>query len=211
MFEFLRVSLFSAVLLLVSAGAKASWQEASAAVDQASASMMQVLNKGELRQPEQLDQLLIEIEQILNPVVDFEYVSKRVMGKYYRRVDSEQQNAFSGVFKDTMIRTFSKSLAEFDIVRYEMAPEGKPSHKPKKQIVSVYIYSAKGDQYTLVYYMLKQDDGWKLVNVLVDGINLRLNFKNQFAEMVSRAGGDVSQVISDWKVAIDSSSEQKSS
>ena len=211
MFKCVRVSLLSMVLLLVSVGAKASWQEASATVDQASASMMQVLNKGELRQPEKLDQLLIEIEQILNPVVDFDYVSKRVMGKYYRRVGSEQQNAFSGVFKDTMIRTFSKSLAEFDIVRYEMAPEGKPSPKPKKQIVSVYIYSAKGDQYTLVYYMLKQSDGWKLVNVLVDGINLRLNFKNQFSEMVSRAGGDVGQVISDWKVAIESSSDKKSS
>lgn len=207
------IARFSSVLALLFSftAAQASWDGARDTVEQASSKMMQALNRTELQQPEEIDLLLGEIELILDPVVDFDYVSKRVMGKYYRRVDKELQSEFSSVFKETMVRTFSKSLADFEIVRYEIAPQGKPSPKPEKQIVSVYIYSAKGDQYTLVYYMLKQNEGWKLVNVLVDGINLRLNFKNQFSDMVSKAGGSVEQVISDWKLAIDDNATKKSS
>ena len=208
--SYLNRCLATLLMLLVSFAANASWDEAREAVEQASASMMAVLENEDLKQPEQEELLINEIETILNPVVDFDYVSKRVMGKYFRRVNTQQQQEFSGVFKDTMVRTFAKSLVGFDIVRYEMAPQGKPSPKAEKQIVSVHIYSALGQQYTLVYYMLKQADGWKLVNVLVDGINLRLNFKNQFSDMVSRSGGDVKQVIADWKMAMANNSSKDS-
>ena len=208
--NYLNRGLATLAMFFVTFTANASWDEARGAVEQASASMMTVLENEALKQPEQEEQLINEIEGILNPVVDFDYVSKRVMGKYYRRVNEQQQQVFSDVFKDTMVRTFAKSLVGFDIVRYEMAPEGQPSPEEDKQIVSVYIYSSLGQQYTLVYYMLKQADGWKLVNVLVDGINLRLNFKNQFSDMVSRNNGDVKQVISDWKIAIANNSSKDS-
>ena len=198
------------VMLFVTFTANASWDDAREVVEQASASMMTVLENEALKQPEQEELLINEIEVILNPVVDFDYVSKRVMGKYYRRVNEQQQQDFSGVFKDTMVRTFAKSLVGFDIVRYEMALQGRPSPNEDKQVVSVYIYSSVGQQYTLVYYMLKQPDGWKLVNVLVDGINLRLNFKNQFSDMVSSSNGDVKKVISDWKIAIANNSSKDS-
>ncbi|WP_428033540.1 MlaC/ttg2D family ABC transporter substrate-binding protein [Amphritea sp.] len=189
-------------LVFTSVTANASWDEARNAVEQASAKMMKVLENESLKAPEQNEQLISEIESILNPVVDFDYVSKRVMGKFYNRVDEKQQKIFAVVFKDTMVRTYAKSLTGFDIVRYEVAPEGSPSPDADKQVVSVNVFSAKGDAYTLVYYMLKEDSGWKLVNVLVDGINLRLNFKNQFSDMVSRTNGNVEQVIADWQAAV---------
>ncbi len=207
-------SVFKVVLLMLvftgTQSVQASWEESRNVVDGAMAEMMQILETPELQEDAAEGELLTRIETILDPVVDFEYVAKRVMGKYYRRASAEQRDTFSGAFRDTLIRTYSKSLAEFNLQRYEMAPEGKPSPKPNKQIVSVYVYSSTGQRYTLVYYMLKQDSGWQAVNVLVDGINLRLNFKNQFADMVSRAKGDVGQVVADWQslVAIDSDDEK---
>ena len=200
----------AAALLLVGATAvQASWEEARDSVEQASAQMMRVLENEEFRKEEKLAELMSEIDVILSPVVDFDYISKLVMGKYYRKATQQEQDYFSGVFKNTLIRTYARSLSGFDIVRYEIAPEGSPSPKPDKQVVSVYVYSENGTRYTLVYYMLKQPDGWKLVNVLVDGINLRLNFKNQFSNMVSQASGNVGQVIADWEalVATDSTKE----
>lgn len=189
-------------LMFASVTAQASWEGARSAIEHASLQMMEVLDNDSLEAPEQSEALIAEIEEILNPLVDFDYASKRVMGKYYNRVDKQQQQQFSVVFKDTMVRTYAKSLTGFDIVRYEIVPEGQPSPNADKQVVSVNVFAANGTQYTLVYYMLKQPNGWKLVNVLVDGINLRLNFKNQFAEMVSRANGDVEKVILDWKMAM---------
>ncbi|MEH6576375.1 MAG: ABC transporter substrate-binding protein [Amphritea sp.] len=202
------MSVFTAMLLSVTAtGVQASWEEARDSVDKASAQMMQVLEKEQFRQEDQINELMAELETILAPVVDFEYISKRVMGKHYRKASQQEKSYFIDVFKDTLIKTYAASMSGFDIVRYEIAAQGKASPKPNKQVVSVYVYAQNGTRYTLVYYMLKQPDGWKLVNILVDGINLRLNFKNQFSSMVSEAGGNVGQVIADWESLVSTDSE----
>ena len=141
-------------LVLASVTANASWDEARNTVEQASAKMMKVLEDEALKAPEKREQLISEIEAILNPVVDFDYVSKRVMGKYYNRVDDKQQQIFSTIFKDTMVRTYAKSLTGFVIVRYDVALEGQPRPDADNQVVSVHRFSDQGEQYTLVYYLL---------------------------------------------------------
>lgn len=206
MLQRLAIALVCVIGLAPLTTVQASWQEAQATVDQASSKLMKVLDDPALQE---VDPLLVEVETILDAVVNFSYISKRVMGKYYRKASAEQQQTFTQAFKNTLIRTYAKSLSDFGIVRYEMAPQGKPSPKPNKQIVSVYVYTSSGTKYTLVYYMLKQDDSWKLVNVLVDGINLRLNFKNQFADMVSRTKGNVGQVVTDWEALVSTETKEE--
>ena len=146
---------------------------------------------------------MAEVEKLLDPVVDFPYIAKRVMGKYYRRANTEQREEFTKVFKNTLIRTYAKALVGFEITSYDLLPEGRPSPKPDKQVVSVQVTSGNGSAYKLDYYMLQQQSGWKLVNVFLDGINLRLNFKNQFASLVQQNRGDVAKVIADWKSKVD--------
>eukprot|EP00656_Telonema_subtile_P024134 TRINITY_DN26017_c0_g1_i1.p1 TRINITY_DN26017_c0_g1~~TRINITY_DN26017_c0_g1_i1.p1 ORF type:complete len:100 (+),score=9.98 TRINITY_DN26017_c0_g1_i1:112-411(+) len=88
--------------------------------------------------------------------------------------------------------------------RYEMVPPRKDSPDDSKQIVTVDVFSADGTKYTLVYYMKKEAGEWKLVNAILDGsINIRLSFKNQFADLMERNKGDVGLVISTWKDKVD--------
>ncbi len=192
-----------AALLVISPVSLASWQAASEPVDKTSAEMISVLGEGELSAGDDVTPLMAEIERLLVPVVDFEYIAKRVMGKYYRKATAEQRTDFTGVFKNTLIRTYAKALVGFEITGYELLPEGRPSPRPNKQIVSVKVRSGGSATYKLDYYMLEQPEGWKLVNVHLDGINLRLNFKNQFASLVKKNRGDVGGVIANWKAQVE--------
>jgi len=181
----------------------AQWQEASAIIETSGQEMLQILEKEELFEEQQQDQLLNEFDLVLSPVVDFDYISKVVMGKYYRRATGEQRAAFSDVFKTTLLKTYAKAIVGFKIEKFEIVPPKKHSPSAKKQIVTVNVFAADGTKYALVYYMKKRNDGWRLVNALLDGINLRLTFKNQFAEMVQQNRGDVGAVIANWKQKVD--------
>lgn len=46
--------------------------------------------------------------------------------------------------------------------------------------------------------MRNVDGNWMLVNVAVEGINLRLTFQNQFADMY-QSSRDISAVIDSWE------------
>lgn len=195
---------FALVLMFTfSLNAQANWEEASAVIETSTQDMLKILEQEELLLEEQQEKLLAEIDTALSPVVDFDYISKVVMGKYYRQASTEERAAFSDVFKTTLLKTYAKALVGFKIEKYEIVPPKNQSPSPKKQIVNVNVFAADGTKYALVYYMRKGDEGWRLVNALLDGINLRLTFKNQFADMVQKNRGDVGAVIATWKEKVD--------
>ncbi|MCP4598565.1 MAG: ABC transporter substrate-binding protein [Neptuniibacter sp.] len=191
------------VFSLVSVSAQATWEEAGAVIEGTTSDMLLLLENEELLLEEQEGQLIAEIDTVLSPVVDFDYISKLVMGKYYRKASKDQRVAFSAVFKTTLLKTYAKALLGFQIKTYAMVPPKRKSPDKRKQIVTVDVFAADGTKFSIVYYMKKKEEGWRLVNALLDGINLRLTFKNQFAEMVQKNRGDVGAVIDHWKEKVD--------
>ncbi|WP_293267055.1 phospholipid-binding protein MlaC [Neptunomonas sp.] len=183
--------------------AQATWQEASVKVRQTIEDMIVVIDEHRLERPVDIESVTHDIETIVDRDVDFEYISKWVMGKYYRQANHAQREKFAVVFKQTLIKTYAKSLLEFDVEEYDLIATNSVSPVDSKQIVSVNVTSKAGVGYTLVNYMVKADGQWKLVNVMLNGINLRITFQNQFAEMMQRSRYDVGRVVNSWEAQID--------
>lgn len=197
------LAMLTALALMVNpAVAQASWQEASAVVDSATGDMLALMDREELTDPNNVEPLMQEIEKVIAPVVDFPYIAKRVMGKYYRRATDAERERFAEVFKTTLLRTYAKSIAGFELTRYEIQSPVGESPEPEKQVVTVEVRSSNGETYALVYYMLKQADRWTLVNVMVDGINLRITFRNQFSDLYQQ-NRSISGTIDAWADKMD--------
>ncbi len=197
-------------LLGIAVPAQASWSEARELVDGATQQMVKLLADPQLTGNDGFSMLLSEVDELLTPVVDFPRISRGVMAKHYRKASKAQRERFSGVFKNTLIRTYAKALAAFNFDRYEIVANKKPSKKPKKQTVKVDVFGTDGTRYSLIYFVLNGKNGWKVTNVHLDGINLRQIFKNQFADAVNGSKGNLDQVIDDWATMSDKSSGTES-
>jgi phospholipid transport system substrate-binding protein len=185
------------VLVIQPAVAEGSWKDASAVIDSATRDMLALMDNDGLTGEENIEKMMGEIETIISPVVDFPYIARQVMGKYFRRASDEERDRFADVFKTTLLRTYAKSISGFELRNYDIQVPGSESPEPDKQVVSVNMQAANGQTYTLVYYMLRQQDRWTLVNVMVDGINLRITFRNQFADLYER-NRSMSATIEAW-------------
>lgn len=183
--------------------AQASWQEASVEVEQTVKDLVAVIDRYRGQDPLPETAVESDIEAIVDRDVDVEYIANWVMGKYYRQATAAQRKEFAKVFKQTLIKTYSKSLLSFDINSYQLVPATAESPEADKQIVSVDVTSKAGETYTLVNYIVLKKGEWKLVNVMLNGINLRITFKNQFADMMQRNRNDVAAVIASWSAHID--------
>lgn len=182
----------------------ASWQDAANVIDASTKQVMAAIEphlKDEAP-TEEIDKIVADVEGALGGVVDFDYMAKRVMGKYYRRASAEERDEFSALFKATLLKTYTKALLGFRIQEYRIIEPTTDSPKPNKQAVSVVVRSTQGVEYTVVYYMLKQDDRWTLVNAAMDGINLRLTFKSQFSGIAQQAKGKVAKAIDLWRQTV---------
>ncbi|GAA0788177.1 MlaC/ttg2D family ABC transporter substrate-binding protein [Marinobacterium sediminicola] len=197
--QWMTALLLAATMWVNPAVAEANWQEASEVVDAATRDMLALMGREELTQEENTELLMQEIETIISPVVDFPYIAKHVMGKYYRRASDAERERFADVFKTTLLRTYAKSIAGFDLKEYSIQSPTAESPEPEKQVISVDVSSGNGEIYTLVYYMLKQEQRWTLVNVMVDGINLRITFRNQFADLYQQ-NRTIAATIDAWAI-----------
>ncbi len=147
------------------------------------------------------EKFFAEVEKSLAPFIDFDGFARGVMAKYYRRATEEQQAAFAVKFQTELVRTYSNALVEFDNQRVEVKPLATPP-SDGRATVELEVYGKTGAVYPVVYTLALVDGKWKLRNVVVEGINLGLQFRSQFANYMQQYGNDIDKVIQNWDVDV---------
>lgn len=138
------------------------------------------------------------VEENITPFMDIDGIARRVMGMYYRQATPAQRTEFAKVFKQSLIRTYAKGLTAYDNQKIDFRPF-KPSSDPKKAQVDVNVHGNNGQIYPVTFQMqLGTDNAWKVQNLILNGINLGLTFRNQFASAVETNRGSIDKAIAGW-------------
>jgi len=157
-----------------------------------------------------------QVTTLLEKVIDFDKFARSVMGRYgsdqhYKSLTTEtekatfnqQRNDFSTTFKRGIVDTYAKGLFDFNGQNIKTLPARKGDDLASGAVtVMQYIYNASGKPYVIQYSMRRnKSDEWKLNNLIIEGINLGLTYRNQFAVSADRYKGDIDKVIANWQVA----------
>ncbi len=156
-------------------------------------------------QYQQDDQLFFaEIIDLLEPVIDFKRISRRVMAKYYKKATIDQREKFEQVFRQSLLKIYAKGLLEFEDQKVVvLEPSAKSSENVKKQKVDIEVIDNQGAKYPISYSMyLDKSEQWKMENVIVNGINIGLTYRNQFARLMKLNKNDIDLVITDWNAQV---------
>ena len=138
-----------------------------------------------------------QLQQTLEPVVDFPWIALNVMGSHRQTATPEQQERFREVFTRALVETYGRGLLSYSGQDIVVLPSGAGQ---RRVTVRQEIRGADG-RIPLLYSMGVDSDGdWKVVNVIINGINLGTTFRNQFAQSYSRYGGDIDKVVDNWAV-----------
>lgn len=144
----------------------------------------------------------IEIDQSLAPFVDFDGFSRSVMAKYYRRATDEQQGQFVETFRKGLIETYAKALVEFDNQTVVVLDPSVDPERPDRATIGLEIHGANNQIYLVEYSLVLVGDEWLLRNVVIEGINIGLQFRSQFAASMQKNRNDIDAVIQTWSVDV---------
>ena len=213
--------------MLVSAGAQASTHAASASLEGASlegstleGSSLEGTAKNNLSAYESVEQstrqllarlqevrplyesdperFFTEVQNTLLPYIDLEGFAKGVMAKYYKRATPAQRQAFQDKFRESLIRTYATAIVSFEYKRLVVIPPDRPPKRPHRETIKVEIHALSGNVYPLQYLMVEKEGKWLLRNILVNGINMGLQFRSQFSGYMQQHNQDIDRVISQW-------------
>jgi phospholipid transport system substrate-binding protein len=138
-----------------------------------------------------------DIEATLSHVIDFNWIARNVMGPYGKLATPSQREAFALAFRNGLVETYGRGLLSYTDQEIRVLASEDYAEK-RKVSVRQEIRSADGN-FPLEYTMgLSKSGQWRIINVIINGINLGKTFRNQFVQASQKNGGDIDAVIADW-------------
>jgi phospholipid transport system substrate-binding protein len=180
-----RLGAMAALVAVVSLASLASAAEEPRALIQRTIDQVLAILRDKSRSS---DQRRADLEVIARDRFDFETMSKLVMATNWKKLTPPQQTEFVDQFTRFLANDYGKRIDRYHQEEVQITgeqPEARGDHTVKTKIVG-------GDNDgAIVDYRLRQKDGnWLIIDVVVEGISLVANYRDQFRE-VSNQGGPV--------------------
>ncbi len=194
----LYATMFAGLSLADADEAEVSLPAPHAVVAEVTASVMMVVRENTALLESDAEAYYGAVGDTLKPVVAFDYIARNVMGSHAAKATDEQRASFGEVFQGQMIQTYAKGLALYAENEIRVLPPEQPLAGRRRVSVKQLVVAAEGD-HLLVYTMgqSKSTGEWKLLNVILDGINLGSTFHSQFSQAMKKEG-DIDKVIAGW-------------
>jgi phospholipid transport system substrate-binding protein len=140
-----------------------------------------------------------KIKDIFEPMIDFKRVAASVMGrKYYLLATKEQREEFVEIFKDSLLDTYAETLAQWGDSKIRTEFNDGYSNSELKNVEVKQVLDTGNSKYPISYKLRKNDKDWKIVNIIINGVNLGLTFRNQFQALAVSQNDDIEATLSNW-------------
>lgn len=195
-------ALVTTVMMWLPMSVQAQSQTPEALVRENVTAFMAELDGNEAYFADNLDELKALVNDSLDEVADFRYIGASVMGSYFRNATPEQRSRFANVFRQTLIDTYTRGLVTFDYDELRVLDNQRGQRHEDQASVDMEIVANNGQVYPVSYSLRLSDGEWRVVNVIVNGINLGLTFRNQFDQAMRDNNRDYDAVIRGWSPEI---------
>lgn len=167
-----------------------------AIVEQATTDMIAIVKKHNAA-GKKTDAYYADVQKTLEAVVDFPFIAKAVMRKSGKAATPEQIEKFTTVFKSGLIKTYAKGIANYADSEIKTIPVNMAADARRVSVDQE--VSDKGNTHKLSYTLKLGDNGeWKLINVVLNGVNLGDSFTSQFDQAMIKNDKDIDKVIATW-------------
>ncbi len=148
---------------------------------------------------DQPEEFKMKLKNIWEPMVDVRTVSRLILAKAYKGATKEQIELFEERTKKLLLDTYVTTLLEFEdyeIITNEEIKVNKKTYEVEIQFISDTSSWSGKTKFTLYRDKL---DRLKIVNIIIDGINLGLTFRNQFQDILENNDLNLDKAIEEWK------------
>lgn len=140
----------------------------------------------------------LALSLLLDTAVDFKNISRLVMGPYAKKASPDQRKLFLEKFRMDLVKTYGRGLISFGNEQILLV-DRKPLQDGQRRLIVKQEIHSEGSVFPLQYSMARKKTGeWMILNVIINGINLRKTFRGQFNQAAQKSGGDLDAVISQW-------------
>jgi phospholipid transport system substrate-binding protein len=127
---------------------------------------------------------LDDISAIINQVFDWKELSRRTLGREWRKFSPDQQKEFMTLFEKLLEDIYADRILAYTHEKIEF---GKETELKKGQVeVESYIITTDNKKVPLFYRMTNKSGNWRVYDVVIEGVSMVKNYRGQFRQILSK-------------------------
>ncbi len=176
-------------LVLVASGAFAQDNSPDALIKQVTEEVLSIVRQDKDIQSGNTRKAIDLVEAKVLPHFNFLRMTALAMGRDWNKATPEQKKVLSEEFKTLLVRTYSNALTGYrdQTIRYRPT---RMQNESTEVVVKTEVLQSGGKPIQLDYSLEKQQDGWKVYDVIVAGVSLVTNYRDTFNQEVRANGVD---------------------
>jgi phospholipid transport system substrate-binding protein len=132
------------------------------------------------------EQKRTRIEEIAYKRFDFPTLSRLVLAHNWQRFSKAQQAAFMEEFRHYLAANYGSRIERYDQQKVEIVGERQ---EPRGDVTIQSVVRGGEFEGAAIDYRMREHDGqWMVIDVIIEGISLVSNFRDQFKEVLARGG-----------------------
>ncbi len=196
------IAALAALLLAAPLGAQAKAQ----AVQEPGEFLIELTDRAVARLTEPdlaADELERRFRSLFKEGFDLPEIGRFVLGRYWRRASEPEQAAFLATFEDLMAHRFLPLFSEYSGEKFAVGRVRPLKNNPDFVSVSSRLLREQGEPIHVAWRVRKLDDGFKIVDVVVEGISIAVMLRSEYRSVLKRNGGDVAALTRTLRAKIE--------
>ncbi len=128
-----------------------------------------------------------KIRSISERMFDYTELSRRTLGPNWKKFNNAQQKEFIELYKSLLEDAYADKIMNYTDEKVLFNKENMLSEKTCE--VQTTILTKKAD-IPIYYRVIKKEDGWRVYDVVIEGVSLISNYRTQFKEILSNKSPD---------------------
>ena len=126
-----------------------------------------------------------QMRAIADEIFDWKETGKRALARHWQGRSPKEQEEFSALFADLIERSFVGKIERYSGERVVYAGE---TVEGDQATVKTKLVTSSNTEIPIDYRMQKEGDRWRAYDVVIEGVSLVANYRNQFNRIIQQSG-----------------------
>jgi len=130
------------------------------------------------------DVQISQLSELINEIFDFEELSRRTLGREWKKMNAGQQKEFVQLFRKLLQNVYADRLLAYSDQKIIFDKE--TMLKKGSAEVQSYLQTSDGKKIPLFYRLTDKSGSWKVYDVIIEGVSMVKNYRTQFREILAK-------------------------
>jgi phospholipid transport system substrate-binding protein len=142
---------------------------------------------------------LRRVDALVAEGFDLDRVARIALGRYWKAADEAQRREFTALFRAYVLTSYGRRFGEYGDRRLRVAaaaPAGEDDATVETHV------EGGATPVRIDWRLARAGDGWRVLDLTVEGVSLLLTYRNEFAAVIEQGGGGLSGLIGELRTRV---------